>query len=32
MEWLSERETGPEEHEKQLKIKGTTAGSLVSEP
>ena len=32
MEWLSERETGPDEHEKQLKIQGTTDESLVSEP
>ena len=24
MEWLSERETGPDEHEKQLKSKGNT--------
>ena len=31
-EWLSERETGLDEHEKQLKSKGNHAQSSVREP
>ena len=32
VEWVSERETGPDEHEKQLKLKETTTESSVREP